>query len=373
MYSSLNSNYLNCLEREIGVTPLGLAIKRSYLESIHVLITYYASNTSDFSLSLKQLFSICSLIGSNSYLVEQQLNVSEVKLGIFRVIFDKLNAKLSQINLNNLSNESLFSICCGYGYENYDCYFNYLINLLNKQETNQVFVQKILSDTLIAKMRHSFELNINLVEKLLNYIEDKRALYEKLVEFESSFLLRPNENNLKNYELSPPLNKGFCKLVKNSYLIKQQLLIKYDIVPVEDRLKWLASFVYCWANVWTNRAGAYVSAATIVRFINVDELIDMVASYYEYLVRFGFVNGSMEASSWFDLNKLKCLNGELKSRIEGKLVPVFSRSKQAKSPVSLIMIARNILMFLMPYLSNYCLLKLDILKYLVDYLVNNTN
>ena len=153
------------------------------MESAYVLIEHYAKN-STFKLKSKQIFDICRLISSNNYILQvnfsdlskrSNLNhINNIKLKICTILFETLDINLIQkiSAINSLLDESLFSICCGYGYGNCNCieysvgYYDYLFKVLYKQDCKEV-VEKILIKTLLNKLRHSFEINIDLIEKLL--------------------------------------------------------------------------------------------------------------------------------------------------------------------------------------------------------------
>ena len=370
----------------------------SFLESVLILIEYYIKNHA-FKLNSKQVFDICRLLSSNNYILQinftdlgkkSNLNqINNTKLRICRILFERLNFKLKDNAsiLNTTSDESLFSICCGYGYGNCNCieysvnYYDYLFKLLYKQEIESM-VEQILINTLLNKLKHSFEINIDLIEKLLLNIDNKQNLYKSLESFENFMLLNPNENNIKNYHLQPPINKGYSKHLNNSFFIKQQMFIKYDVIPMEERLLWLTKFLLYWTEKCAVRRSTYVSASTIVRYINLDEMLQNILGYYEYLIKYGFLMGSnLNPVKWWanlldDANHGKflfeTLNDEPRNKIEFKLNELFFKYKYVfVEPLSLKLMSRNRIRFLINSLSTKNLSHLNLPKNLSIYLINN--
>ena len=368
------------------------------MESVYVLIEHYAQ-TDSFRLKSKQIFDICRLISSNNYILQVSLgdsckktnlnHINNIKLRICRILFERLDINLIQniSTVNSLLDESLFSICCGYGYGNCNCieysvsYYDYLFKVLYEQDCKEV-VEAILIKTLLNKLRHSFEINIDLIEKLLMNIGDKKSLYASLHAFDACILLKPNDNNIKNYSLQPPYNKGYSKHLNNSYFIKQQMLVKYDVIPVEERLDWLTLFLIHWTKTCAVRSSTYVSAATIVRYINFDEMTQNIVNYYEYLIKYGFVAGSSlnPVKWWTDLLDdssygkmlMDMMSVEHRNKIEAKLHELHAKYRVLfVEPLSLKMLCRNRIRSSMRSLSNKSLLNLNLPKHLLNYLLNN--
>ncbi len=297
----------------------------------------------------------------------------------------KLVDNISRIN--STLDESLFSICCGYGYGNCNCieysvdYYDYLFKILHKQEAEKL-VDQTLINTLLSKLKHSFEINIDLIEKLLMNIDNKQKLYSSLESFENFKLLNPSDQTVKNYQIRPPINKGYSKHLNISYFIKQQMFIKYDVIPLENRLEWLAKFLLYWTEKCAIRRSTYVSANTIVRYINLDEMLQNLYDYYDYLITYGFLNGRNmnPVKFWTDLMdddktaKLlsENLNDEQRNKIELKLKELFLKHKTLLAePLSLKLMSRNRIRLLINSLSAKNLSHLNLPKNLINYLFNN--
>ncbi len=371
--------------------------KGSHLESVHILIEHYIKNHA-FKIKPKQVFDICRLLSSNNYILQlnftdlskkSNLNhVNNTKLRICRILFERLNFKLKDniSAINSTLDESLFSICCGYGYGNCNCieysveYYNYLFKILCKQECGKC-VEQILIETLLNKLKHSFEINIDLIEKLIVNIDNKQNLYKSLESFENLKLLNPNDSNIKNYQLQPPNNKGYSKNLNNSYFIKQQMFVKYGVIPMENRLDWLTKFLLYWTEKCAVRRSTYVSASTIVRFINLDEMLQNMLDYYEHLIKYGFLTGNkLNPVKWWKnlINDkihgkllMEMLNDEQREKIEFKLNQLFFKYKTLfVEPLSLKLISRNRIRYLINSLSTKNLSNLKLPKNLSIYLTN---
>ena len=161
------------------------------------------------------------------------------------------------------------------------------------------------------------------------------------------------------------------------------MLVKYDIIPVNDRLDWLAKFLMHWTRRCAVRSSTYVSAATIVRYINLDEMLQNIVNYYEYLIKYGFIVGNnvSPVKWWTDLLTNDATNGKIlmdsisvdhRNKIEEKLNELYLKYKvMFVEPLSLKMLCKNSIRFSMSSLSNRNLLNLNLPKYLLSYLINN--
>lgn len=342
---------------------IDICVQECKLECLKILLEH--------SISFDYLFDKSKLVNICKYISLKSLKLSEakqdLKLDIFKLVFESFKLDITWRIQNFLNSESLFSICFEFTDERV---FKYLLNTLYAQEKSEMSLQEILVDTLINKMKRSFECNVNLIEILLNHIKNKRLLYNKLLKYDKGRLIKPCENQLKNFKLYPPADHGYSKLINNSFFIKQQMLIKYDIIPVNKRIFWLANFIYYWSQTNTNRAAYAVSTSTL-RFMSIDEIVDLVVNYFSYLITNGFINIRKQSSIvwWFSLKsraKMGLFNAQDKNRLENQLVNLHEYNK--KTPFSLKMIARNRVRYCLASLSNECLDSLNLPSNLVDYL-----
>ena len=319
------------------------------------------------------LVNVCKLI---SFKLNSTESMLELKLSIFKLIFENFNLKITtKIKfLNNYANnnldESLFSIC--FEFTNYRM-FTFFIDILKQHEPNKCMLQEILIDTFINKMKRSFECNIKLIEILLQHIHNKKLLYNKLARYDKGRLIKPCENHLKSSKIFLPRENGYSKQT-NSYFIKHSLLVKYDIVPINRRLFWLANYIYYWTIVCSNRS-EYVSASSLLRFISIEELIDLVTNYFGYLIEAGLINSKKKSSIFWWLNlknqsKMSMLNSQDMNRLESGILNIYENNRRL--PFSLKMIARNRVRFLLVSLSNNALSSLNLPKHLEEYVKNDT-
>ena len=174
---------------------------------------------------------------------------------------------------------------------NHKVLFEYLFNLLQKQLQNQKQTQHILHE-IIVKHLNNVTINSNWIDKielLLNNIDDKKSLYNHMIK---SNAIDVNDSTLNSIKVDIKTNlKGYSLNIKHPYFIKQQVLVKYDIIPKNVRLYWLNYFISQWIDLCSlNRS--YISAASTNRYLTVDELINLSMDYYEHLIKYGYSNYS---------------------------------------------------------------------------------
>jgi hypothetical protein len=351
---------------------IDVSINDVNLESIQILLQFlFAKNVSIYQ---SRLISVCKLASLKLTSTENKL---DLKLNLFKLIFGKFNLNIttkikftnSYSNSNSI-NESLFSVCF-----EFTCteICRELIDSLKRHETSRYKVQEILIETFMNKIKRSFECNVKLIEILLQHINNKKQLYNRLVRYDKGRLLKPSENHLKSSKLLPPKETGFSRHILNSYFIKQQMLVKYDIIPISKRIFWLANYIYYWTVMCYNRS-AYISASSILRFISIDELVDLVTNYFRYLIESGLVNVKKKSSIlwWFNLknrSRMSMLSSQDKNRLESGILNLYETNR--RMPYSLKMIARNRVRFSLLSLSNESLSYLKLPNHLVNFIKND--
>jgi hypothetical protein len=246
--------------------------------------------------------------------------------------------------------ETIFSLCV----ERADNeLFHFMYNdILLKQIKSQQEQQTILIETLLNKFRKSFEMNQIVIELILRHITDKQQLIQQ---FKLNHkLLDPTEHNFKN--LSPLFhtlptvitNNDKSDEFKNTQLFftKHKLLVKYDIIPIEDRLYWLSRFVYDWALLYapssssSRNPGRFIFIEPMIikeRYLNLNNIDSFVNSYYKWLLINGFLpfNNDKHLPLQSKINDLNILN-----QIETTIKSVYSTNRQ-KEPFSLMVLARS--------------------------------
>ncbi len=357
-----------------------IAIAESNLESIRIILQF--SSINNIEIQETKLINICKFI---SFKLNSTESKQDLKLELFDTIFEKfalkITSKTNQLHnhddyyyyIHSNSEESLFSICFEFTDPKI---YSYLLDVLKKHETNKLKLQEILIEAFINKMKRSFECNIRLIEILLQHINNKKMVYHRLIRYDKGRLIKPTDNNLKSSKLLPPKDNGYSKIILNSYFIKQQLLIKYDVIPINKRLFWLANYIYYWTIVCSNRSSSYVSATSMLRFMSIDEIIDLITNYFKYLIENGLINIKKKSSItwWYNLkkrNKMSMLNNQDKNRLESSLISLYETNR--KSPFSLKMISRNRVRFLINSLSNENMQSLKLPSNLISFIKCESN
>lgn len=337
---------------------IDISIKESKINCLKILL----ENSIKFkiNIAIEKLINCCQYLSLNLPLTCNQI---DLKYELFSILLNDFQVDLSFVALGN---ESLFSVCFEFCQENF---YKLFINSLKKKVSESSKIDKILIDTLITKMKRSFQSDIKLMEILLNYINNKKILYKNLLCYESARLLKPCDDQMKNIKLE---YQGLSPSICNSYFLKHWLLVKYDVVPTNHRGKWIANYVYYWTKKCSNRS-SFLSASNILRYLTSDEMIDLVTSYVKKLIQHGLIDSGTKSSLfwWSKLKrkqKMRNLDPAILNRIESVLFTLNESSK--KVPKSLGLIARNQVREKMKSLSLESLASLRIPNVLVKFLRN---
>ncbi|RNA44952.1 hypothetical protein BpHYR1_052240, partial [Brachionus plicatilis] len=309
---------------------IDIAVKESKINCLKILL----ENSLKFKITIKmeKLKNCCQYLSLNLPSTCHQL---ELKHDLYSVLLNQFGVDLS--SEASMGNESLFSVCFEFFQQNFCILF---INSLKKRVDDSSKIDLILIDTLIVKMKRSFQSDIKLIEILLNYINNKKLLYKKLLCYESAKLLKPCDDQMKNIKLE---YQGLSPNICNAYFLKHWLLVKYDVVPSNHRGTWIANYIFYWTKKCSNRS-SYLSAANILRYLTSDEMADLVISYVKKLIQHGLMDSGTKSSLawWSKLKqkpKMNTLDANTKDRIESVLLSLHECGK--KKPKSLRLIARN--------------------------------
>lgn len=339
---------------------IDIAIKESKINCLKVLL----ENSLKFSININMdiLVNCCQNLSLNLPSNCQQL---ELKYDLFKILLNDFSVDLSTDT--QMGNETLFSVCFEFFQENF---YKLFITSLKKKVNQSLKFDQILIDTFITKMKRSFQSDIKLIEILLNYINNKYLLYKKLLCFESARLLKPCDDHIKNIKLDfQDHSFNIC----NSYFLKHWLLVKYDIVPVNHRGKWIANYIYFWTKKCSNRSN-YLSASNILRYLTNDEMLDLVTAYVKKLIQENLIDsGTSSALAWWSKlrrkQKMNTLDSAIIDQIELTIFSLYEPSK--KVPKSLSLIARNQIREQLRSLSIESLESLKIPVVLVNFLRNH--
>ncbi|CAF1014919.1 unnamed protein product [Brachionus calyciflorus] len=340
---------------------LDVAVKESKIECIKVLLEY--SIKFKCEINQEKLMNCCEYL---SLSLDSNILKNDLKYDLYQILFGIFKLDLS--GRTRFGNETLFSVCFEFTEPKFYKLFFYYLNE-NKKVSGTI--DEILIDALINKIKRSFESNLKLIEILLDSIQNKKKLYEKLVNFDNGILLGPSENQLKNIKLDPPF--GLSVKIKNSYFIMHEMLVKYDVIPRDKIGTWLGNYIYYWTQRCSNNSG-YVSATSILRYISSNEMIDLVENYLSFLIENGFVDigRKTDLSWWFDLKEKQkmneLMNRDIMNQVECILISAYESNR--KTPISLKMIARNKVRNSLVSLSNDSINQLKLPKLLVKYLRN---
>ena len=266
---------------------LTIALNESSNIMIHFLLDFHIKNYVNFNNSSRKFerfyLNKNTCVNICKCLIFSRESSIDLKLKIYKIIFEDLNFKLIKLEdtLYFILNDSV----------NHKVLFEYLFNLLQKQLQNQKQTQQILHE-IIVKHLNNVTINSNWIDKielLLNNIDDKKSLYNQIIK---SNAIDVNDSTLNSIKVDIKTNlKGYSLNIKHPYFIKQQVLVKYDIIPKNVRLYWLNYFISQWIDLCSlNRS--YISAASTNRYLTVDELINLSMDYYEHLIKYGYSNYS---------------------------------------------------------------------------------
>lgn len=309
---------------------IDIAIKESKINCLKILL----ENALKFSInvSMEKLVNCCQKLSLNLPSSSQQL---ELKYDLFYMLLKHFDVDLSF--QTQMGNETLFSVCFEFFQENF---YKLFINSLKKKVNEALKFDQILIDTLIIKMKRSFQSDVKLIEILLNYINSKKLLYQQLLRYESALLLKPSDDQIKNIKLDfQDLGSNIC----NSYFIKHWLLVKYDIVPVNHRGTWVANYIYYWTKKCSNRSN-HLSAYNILRYLTSDEMLDLVTVYLRKLIHHNLIDtGTKSALLWWKKlrrkQKMNTLDSDVLNKMEFNIYSLYEPSKMV--PKSLSLFARN--------------------------------
>lgn len=142
------------------------------------------------------------------------------------------------------------------------------------------------------------------------------------------------------------------------------------MIPVAKRTYWIASYIYHWVTMCSQRrTGGYVSASSIVRFATIDEIIELVGSYLKYLLDNGLASRS-SVKWWLDLKqkrrrRMSLMGWQDRTRLESCILGVYESRR--RTPLSLKMLARNRVRYLLYSLSDRHLASLQLPTHLIHY------
>jgi hypothetical protein len=265
---------------------LTIALNESSNFMIHLLLDFHIKNYDNFNNSSRKFerFYLNKNTCSNicKCLIFSRECSLDLKSKIYKLIFEDLNFKLIKLE------ETLYFILTDS--VNHKLLFQYLFDLLQRQLENNNKSQQILYEIIIKHLNNVKNSNwIDKMELLLNYVDDKKSLYNHIIK---SNAIDVNETTLYSVKIDLESNiKGYSTKIKHPYFIKQQVLVKYDVIPKNFRLYWLNYFISQWIDLCSlNRS--YISAVSTNRYLTVDELINISMDYYEHLIKYGYSNPS---------------------------------------------------------------------------------
>ena len=123
------------------------------------------------------------------------------------------------------------------------------------------------------------------------------------------------------------------------------MLVKYDIIPEDKRLEWMAAFMFQWLVKCFGKR-PYISASSSMRYLTFDDCLTLTWLYYDHLVTNAYVDLAIVVDqAWFsDI----CVHLDADSR--QRFTERFATHK-SRSPFSLKALARNRIRSLLPSLS----------------------
>lgn len=247
-----------------------------------------------------------------------------------------------------------------------------MLDKLNEHSDRNEIIMSAISEKLKSPQTNP---NVfTLVELLLVECACKRQLFSRI------------EANIRpcDYDLHSPSTTLYFSSFSSSnpnpnnqhhpWFIKHRLLAKFDIVPQEQRLSYLRQFVDLWFERRSSAAGSYVSAASISRYLTLDELVSLVRSHLTYLKTNGFLessSNSFKPSEWIRTVFL-ANNTAANNRITNlsAVITMNLVEPTLNEPASLRMLARNVVRRECRSLSNVNLNKLGLPLNLLHYLKN---
>lgn len=212
-----------------------------------------------------------------------------------------------------------------------------------------------------------------LIELLLAECTNKHELYKR-----SASNMRPCDYDLHSISSSTntTLPITLFNISHNSHLagwhpwfVKHRLCAKFDITPVSQRLVFLAQFVSAWFAVRRSSpsSSSYVSAATISRYLTLDELFMLVRVHLTYLLGNGLVNTHFSLEEWVR-DVFEAEAGQKFINLFAVAIRSTSNARSANRPDSLKLLARNAVRRECRSLSNTHIKQLGLPLHLTRYL-----
>jgi hypothetical protein len=277
------------------------------------------------------------------------------RLPLLVFLFETMGVSISKTNPT--THTSLFTLCCCSDADNVE----YLISVLRRENTCELRTQAILTETLLAKWRESFDANIRLIDVLLRNVNDKNSLYERLTNVNNGQLLAPSQADL----LAPISDNDYQDYRPMPYLDKQRLMLKYELVPTsQHRLAHVTALVVKWMHVCGSSTSSYVSPLTIRRYLTASELIEHVIRYLAALIQSDRIHVShVEGYRHGWLNKENALCDAdsrtvsflqaLEQRLDALCIAIRQREhRMASSPISLKRLCRLRVRSMMHYTAS---------------------
>ena len=354
---------LEVLEESGGMvmTPLDLAIDQARLEGLQVLLEFYSERCPAYRPNLKQQSEMFKCLSDKTAGDSRE---REAKYQSCRLLFAHFGADISaEIRRYPMSSESLFSLCCeGADQRMLELLFTFLSNQVKCTRV----VQKILVDTLLKKISKSLEFNFEIIQSILALVDDKSLLYQTLVESDKYRVMQPTDHDLKTAVFKPPTGQSYCKSISNAFFVKQQMLVKYDIIPENKRLEWMAAFWFHWLVKCFGKR-PFTPASSSLRYLTFEDCLELTTRYYEHLLSNAFVDQAIVMDqAWFsDINVH--LDADSRQRLTERFAHVYHAHKRA-GPFSLKALARKRIRHLLPSLAHTHVGQLGLPRKLADYL-----
>ena len=215
-------------------------------------------------------------------------------MSLVKLLFERYDTDITMgVMRFPANNENLFSMCCEGANEEM---LDYLICVLRGRLVDEEKIQRTLVATILTKMSRSFEYNFEIIRAMLYFVEDKQLLYEQLLASDKYRLMQPSEHDLKTATFAAPVH--FCCHITNSYFIKLQMLVKFNIIPESGRLYWVLNYINAWIEKCFGRR-PYVSACSAIRYLTFDDMLTRVATFYEYLLSNNHIDVHRLAKDWW--------------------------------------------------------------------------
>jgi hypothetical protein len=333
---------------------LRIALNESSTFMIHLLLDFHIKNYDNFINSSRKFerFYLNKNTCSNicKCLIFGREISTDVKLKVYKIIFEDLNFQLTKLE------ETLYLILTDS--VNHKIVFQYLFNLLQRQLENKKQSQEILYEIIIKHLNNVTNSSwVEKIELLFNHVDEKKSLYDQIIKSNS---IDVNETTLHSCKIDIDTNiKGYCFKIKHPYFIKQQVLVKFDIMPKDVRLYWLNYFISQWIDLCSlNRS--YISASSTSRYLTADELINLTLDYYEHLVKYDYANSTCDLT--YTLENIRLIDTRKFDAINN------SRSNESikKNFLNLKLICRNKIRQSLSSITDHKLKSLELPDFLVE-------